>query len=211
MARPAELLTLALASVCLTACFSLFDLSPPESHYERALFETALESDPDLAHAHWSLGRRLMYEGAYREAIRHFRDAIASQPDLLEAHIAIGRCWLNLGHERKAARALERANALAPDSPRALELLGQTRLEQGDVDEAENLLLRATEIDGGSFLAWAKLGEIAYGRSDLETARLHWRSAVACEPTDPQWRSTQRELMPLLEDLEAYLELYPTR
>ena len=88
-----------LAAPLMAGCLSI---TLPEGHYQREVFVRAAEQNPDLAHAHWSLGRRAMYAGEYRPAIRHFEAAVEAQPDLLEAHIAIGRCWLNLGRLRRA-------------------------------------------------------------------------------------------------------------
>lgn len=55
-----------LLAVSLAGCFRL---SVPETHYQRRVFVNALRADPDLAHAHWMLGRRAMLDGEYREAI----------------------------------------------------------------------------------------------------------------------------------------------
>lgn len=202
---------LLLLTVPLTGCLSLFNVSLPENHWEREVFTEALAVSEANAHAEFSLGRRLLYEGEYRAAIRHFERAVAHRPDLIEARIAIGRCWLNLGKPGRAADSLTPALALAPDSARALELMGQARFELGDVARAEALFEQAIAADSDAFLAWAKRGEIAYQRGNLTLARDHWRRAVATRPTDPQWRNSQSELAKLLADLERYLEIHSER
>jgi tetratricopeptide (TPR) repeat protein len=198
------LLTLLCALLIGAGCLP----SLPEHHYQREVFENAIEQNPDLAHAHFALGRRVMYEGEYRDAITHFESALAAQPDLLEAQISIGRCWINLDRPSYAIEPLEQALRLTPDSPRALELLGQALLEEGRLGDAEEMLGRALEIDPDAFLALAKLGEILYVRGDLAGAAERWRRAVACDPVDPIWRGAQSDLAQLLEDLETHLRLY---
>ncbi|MBN1475466.1 hypothetical protein JXA47_01810, partial [Candidatus Sumerlaeota bacterium] len=67
------LLTLLTALLIGAGCLP----SLPEHYYQREVFKNALEQNPNLVHAHFSLGRRLMYEGEYREAIGQFESALA--------------------------------------------------------------------------------------------------------------------------------------
>lgn len=195
-----------LLAVSLAGCFRL---SVPETHYQRRVFVNALRADPDLAHAHWMLGRRAMLDGEYREAIGHFRRAVAAQPDFREAHVALGRCWLNLGKPDRALGPLEAALTLSPGSARALELHGQALMELGRLSEARQSFERALAADPAAFLPRAKLGEMAYAAGDFATAIEHWRLATGTDQTDPAWSAAQDDLLSLLRDVERYHALYP--
>lgn len=125
-----------------------------------AFLQRAIDLDPNLAAAHFSLGRLRLREERYSEARKHFQQAIAanSQDHLAHYYYAYSMQWEQVDETRfvthfseesvKAMRAsLEEARRLAPDFPDTYKQLAFINLVLNEnLEESVNLLKRALAI-----------------------------------------------------------------
>lgn len=68
---------------------------------------------PNNELARFSLGKALFDQGAFTEALDHFRIALQRKPDWMVVQILIGKCLLSLGDTPAAVAAFQRARTLA--------------------------------------------------------------------------------------------------
>ncbi len=121
-----------------------------------ALFEQALDLEPDYVDALIALGSALQLRGAF----------------------------LNLPHVLERSRALlERAVASAPTRAEGHVRLGQTLASMGDSTAAEAAIRRGLALEPESALAHSQLARVLwFGRADIDGAIAHFEQAVVLAP-----------------------------
>ena len=129
----------------------------------------ALELDPTLAEAHYTLAGGLHAAGRVGEAIEHWRRAVSSKPDYADAYFNLGAALYGRGDLDAAALALAEAMRLAPRMAAARSAAGVVREARGDLDGAAALYEQALALDPASIEA----------RRDLERVRARLALAAA--------------------------------
>lgn len=143
----------------------------------------ALEIDPDFGVAHAMRGWTAMESGAYAEATADFERAIALSPNDAKAHHWLGIALLAQARPRDASIALDRALALDPLNfiihirrALALDALGQ-------YDAAEEAATRAMTLAPKHPNPRWTLGLIATSQGNLAQAIVHYKEALALDPS----------------------------
>jgi protein O-GlcNAc transferase len=85
-------------------CHARRDLQGAHAAYARAL-----SISPNLASAHYGMGAVLMTQGAFAQAVEHFRFASFSNPGDLQARLKLAGCLLEIGQTEAALGFLRTA------------------------------------------------------------------------------------------------------
>ncbi len=112
-----------------------------------ALFERALQLQPDYESARYNLGLARHASGDLAAAEQIFRQLVARHPDAAPAHNSLGRVLENQDRFDEAYTCFQRALQLQPDFPDAHANLGALLHASGCFDEAEAGFDQALRID----------------------------------------------------------------
>jgi len=102
-----------------------------------ALWEDALNQEPDNAWIRLSLAVELLKDGQTAQALARFREALAQAPRYAEGHRVYGAALLELDREREGIAQLEEALRLDPDLRHARADLGLALARKGECRRAE--------------------------------------------------------------------------
>jgi WD40 repeat protein/tetratricopeptide (TPR) repeat protein len=149
----------------------------------------AIRLKPDLAEAHYNLGRALKAEGNLEEAIAEYRTAVRLQPDFAAAHSNLGNALRDQGKLAEAIIEYTKAIQLKPDDSAGYSNLGLALHDQGLLAEAVVEYKKAIGLkpdDAGTLnnLAWALVLYPNRPKAEYDEALRHARRAVELEPTD---------------------------
>jgi Flp pilus assembly protein TadD len=78
-----------------------------------AQFRKLVADHPDSPLGHFSLGKLLLEEGRYPEAVESLEQAVSLQPDYAAALVSLGDALTGAGRRDAARSVLERARARA--------------------------------------------------------------------------------------------------
>jgi len=134
-------------------------------------FEAALKADPDMAEAHFALGRVYFLQDKYEDAAARYREGLRLKPNNPEGLLSLGLANFECGSYKEALRAFHKAMLLDEDFGPAI--YGMARayraLAEGADDPEQSskytafaltYLLRTIEKQPDFFLAHQLLGEI---------------------------------------------------
>ena len=100
------------------------------------LWRDVIAKHPGSWMAYTNLGREMLREKRWAEAIPWFEAALRVDPGLARPHLGLGTAYLELGRREEAEAALRRALAADPDLRPARERLARLRERAGDLDGA---------------------------------------------------------------------------
>jgi tetratricopeptide (TPR) repeat protein len=100
------------------------------------LWRDVIAKHPGSWMAYTNLGREMMREERWAEAIPWFEGALRIDPGLARPHLGIGSAYLELGRREEAEAELRLALAADPDLRPARERLARLRERAGDLDGA---------------------------------------------------------------------------
>jgi len=129
------------------------------------------------------LGRGLIRNQQYQEAIQALTQAQRLDPLHAEISLEMGLCWMKLGNLGTAAECLNDAIQHHPDRSDAHYLRGLVAYRQKELDRAENELQRVLEIDDTRADACYLLGRICLeAHRSPQRAEDRWRAALKADP-----------------------------
>jgi superkiller protein 3 len=91
-----------------------------------------VQVDPQTPDAHFNLGRILLQQRHFTDAIAEYQRVVALQPRDAGAHLALGNALAAAASERQAVDEIEKALELAPDSVSALNNLARLLVSSSD-------------------------------------------------------------------------------
>ena len=162
----------------------------------RGAYEALVRDFPELAVAHYDLGRLLWMRGDAAAAVRHYQRAVELEPEFGRAHYALALAYRDAGAGGLAETHLNAYRRLGPRRPvpadrlldhiRSLKRTGRDLLAEGArLGAAGHLLesiavhLKAVEADPSDAHAHVNLISL-YGRTgQFDKAARHYRAAVA--------------------------------
>jgi len=148
----------------------------------------AIRLEPDLAPAHFFLGKVEMSRGLPQRAEKHFRRAIEVNPGYVEAHQELGSALLQQGRIEESAAALGKALALGPrgdDEGAVLNELARVEMQRGLLEEAGRRLEAAEQIEPFSPEIHANTGLLRGLRGDTAGAIASLVEALRYAPNHP--------------------------
>lgn len=149
-----------------------------------ALFESALEIDPQYSLAHRELGWLHRRGGEFLKAEYHIRRALELDPDDGWSNIYLGNLMWQVGDLEKAERAFQRAIEIWPDGAVGYWCLAHFRECQGQPTGAESLYKKAIDVDPADAQANWRLGNYLRNIGDNEGAKRYLTNALELVPTD---------------------------
>lgn len=170
-----------------------------EAAASRTEFEALVRDFPELAVAHYGLGRLAAGAGDLKAAAEHYGRAVSASPQFGAAHYALALAYRNLGLDDRAEPHLDAYRRLGPSRPvlsdrLMLEVMslrssatgliteGARLGTAGQLDRAIALLVKALEADPQAAQAHVNLISL-YGRVGRpDDAIAHYRAALAADP-----------------------------
>ncbi|HXC70142.1 MAG TPA: protein kinase, partial [Pyrinomonadaceae bacterium] len=143
----------------LADCYALLNWyvePPPVGAWERAKQYAlrAVDTDPDLAEAHASLGFvRLHYDRDWLQAERELRKAIELRPGNQVAHRWYAYSLSAMGRHDEAYAEIERARQITPQSAVIATAVANVLFLAGKFDEAVAQARKSLELDAGAVAA----------------------------------------------------------
>lgn len=125
-----------------------------------ANFETAIQIDPSLFWAHYSLGAVYKKQERYDEALTKFKTCLTLNPDYYPGHYYIGEIHLKQGNHSDALSSFQNAQSLNPKWVYPIYGIGLVYLDQGELNQALETFERAIQYDPKFAPAYIKLGQI---------------------------------------------------
>ncbi len=154
-----------------------------------ALFQRALEKDPQYALAKAGLGEAYWYKHSSTkephwvdEALRACQEAIRSNAELAPAHVTLGIVYRGLGRYEEATGELQQALQLDPLNSDAYRELASVYMALGKTGEAEATYRRAIELRPGYWAGYSDLGLLYFRRGRYQEAEAMFREVTRLTP-----------------------------
>ncbi len=156
---------------------------------------------------HKDLGRMLLNQGQYKDAIAHLHKALDMTAGYPEPYSLLSRAYRKMGQDAYAEAAMERFRTLeASEKNREVASQAETHygmgvgfLEQGKGLEARGALLKAIAEDPGMDPAYFLLAQISLMASRQEEAVEWARKAIAVNPVRPRYHQLLGENLPVAQ------------
>jgi tetratricopeptide (TPR) repeat protein len=133
------------AGVCLLLGLSCGDEG--DALRARELLEMAAGKGSASFAARYGLGRLLVAEGRWTEALSEFKRALAARP-CPEAHYVVASVYYKLGRDRLAARHLRKALSMDEEYAAAYYTLGLVQVRLGEASQARESFEAARVVSG---------------------------------------------------------------
>ena len=143
--------------------------------------QEALRIDPNLASAHWHLGRALAPR-ARTDAIQHLRRAVELAPDNMAARYDLAVALLEAGHDDEALRHFKVALPSMPDAALAYNGVGVALASHGRFADAVEQLREAVRLKPTYVEAYNNLGTALASQGKREEAVAQFERALTLRP-----------------------------
>jgi len=172
----------AAAAVVLVALAALVWNQARVYESEETLWRDTIAKNPNSWMAQTNLGRYLLREERYEEAVDAYGRVFAILPGAYRAHTGRGGALLSLGREREAEEDFKRALDLRPDHYSAHKALARLNWQRGDraaaIDHYETMIEIAPGNPTGHFL----MGRALQAQGRPLRALEHHRAALEIDP-----------------------------
>ena len=164
--------------------YALTDSKPSENAEEKAIgyYETALQLDPSLFWAHYSLGAIYQKQQKYDQALTKFQTCLTLNPKYYPAHYYIGEIQLKQGRHTQALQSFESAQALNPKWEYPVYGRGLIYLDQGNLNMARETFERAIQNNRKFAPAYIKLGQVLAKEKFFDDALQEYQNAAEYQP-----------------------------
>jgi Flp pilus assembly protein TadD len=149
---------------------------------EEAIFEHAIETNPNNPFVLNGVGQTLLKKGNSSEALGYFSRAAELQPNNNGWHINRGIALYRLGQLDAAKDALRTAISLDAGVALAHTVLGDIYRDLGTIPSARQSYERSAELDSSSATVWRNLGAARALSGDRDGAIAAWFRSLELEP-----------------------------
>jgi len=146
-------------------------------------FRRALEADPDLAVAHFEVGKVWTRVGNHDKAEEYFQNAVRADADHAAAQFNLGVARLQLGKASEAIAPLQASLRLRGDDAQTLLTLAVAARDAGDFELALTTCDRAAALDEASPVPYVVKAETYVAADALDAARASYREALQRAPS----------------------------
>ncbi|HEY9719244.1 MAG TPA: tetratricopeptide repeat protein, partial [Trichormus sp.] len=146
-------------------------------------FHRAVQLDPDLTKAWWSIGTTNENEAAHPDLARlAFLRASQTHPKDLDGMVLIGQAYERLNDTKGAEAALRRAAAAFPNESRPLTDLASELASKGDHAGAEKLYAQAIAMNSKSIDGLSYTAATQFSKGNLKAAEATAKRIVNIDP-----------------------------
>ena len=147
-----------------------------QDDWEAALREylEAVQTDPQLAEAHYNLGVAFAARGQLDRAISAFKEALEHNPKLYEAHFSLGRCYQRLDDAGRAYIHYDQACNARPQAAEPRYYMGLMHQDHGAHELAQRCFTEALRVEP-TFISPEVQDGVLVTRSEEEVAQWYYR------------------------------------
>lgn len=147
-----------------------------QEDWESALREylEAVQTDPQLAEAHYNLGVAFAARGQLDRAIAAFKEALDHNQKLYEAHFSLGRCYQRLDDAGRAYIHYDQACNARPQAAEPRYYMGLMHQSHGAHELAQRCFTDALRVEP-TFVTPEVQDEVLVSRSEKEVAQWYYR------------------------------------
>ncbi len=169
-------------------CITAGDLLLADNQWEAAiaLYQTAINLQPDSASAHFKLGEALLEQQQGEAAITAYRQAIQLNPETFIFHVGLGKALAQQQQWDGAVTAYETAIQLNPNFSWAYHHLGSILQQQQRYDEAIAAYRKELRLNPQFYWSYLHLGDLLLKTHQTEAAIAIYEQAVALNPHQPE-------------------------
>ncbi|MCP3983751.1 MAG: tetratricopeptide repeat protein [bacterium] len=146
------------------------------------LWRDTLAKHPSSWMAHANLGRYLLTEQRYLEALDAYRGALEIRPETYRAHLGMARAQMELGKEASVLVHLRAALEIEPDAYQGRQMLAQLYARRGDAKQALAECREMIRIRPRHAHPHYLLGGVLLQLGRHEEARTHFLRALELDP-----------------------------
>lgn len=147
-----------------------------QEDWEAALREylESVQTDPQLAEAHYNLGVAFAARGQIDRAIAAFKEALEHNPKLYEAHFSLGRCYQRLDDAGRAYIHYDQACNARPQAAEPRYYMGLMHQDHGAHELAQRCFTEALRVEP-TFVSPEMQDEVLVIRSEEEVSQWYYR------------------------------------
>jgi tetratricopeptide (TPR) repeat protein len=152
-----------------------------QEQWENALREylEAVQTDQQLAEAHYNLGVAFAARGQIERAIGAFRETLEHNPNLYEAHFALGRCYQKLDDAGRAYIHYNMACSVRPQAAEPRYYMGLMHQSHGAHELAQRCFAEALRVEPTFISPEAQHDEPLITRNEEEVTQWYYRLSQA--------------------------------
>lgn len=168
--------------------YALTDIkeNPDAENYAISHYETALQLDPSMFWAHFSLGAIYQRQEKYEQALTKFKTSLTLNPNYYPAHYYIGEIHLKQDNYTEAFQSFEAAQALNPKWEYPVYGIGLVYFDQGSLNQARETFERAIQNNRKFAPAYIKLGQVLAKEGFFDEALKEYQKAAEIRPYTAQ-------------------------
>ena len=147
-----------------------------QDEWDAALREylESVQTDPQLAEAHYNLGVAFAARAQFDKAIAGFKESLELNPSLYEAHFSLGRCYQKLEDAGRAYIHYRSACDARPQAAEPLYYMGLMHQNHGAHELAQRCFADALRVEP-TFVSPAVEDEVLVNRSENEVTQWYYR------------------------------------
>jgi tetratricopeptide (TPR) repeat protein len=134
----------------------------------------AVQTDPQLAEAHYNLGVAFAAQARLDRAIAAFKEALEHNQKLYEAHFSLGRCYQRLDDAGRAYIHYDQACNARPQAAEPRYYMGLMHQSHGAHELAQRCFTEALRVEP-TFVTPEVQDEVLVNRSEEEVAQWYYR------------------------------------
>ncbi|UCE42263.1 MAG: tetratricopeptide repeat protein [Candidatus Aminicenantes bacterium] len=159
-----------------------------QGKYEEAtaLFQKAIEKDPDNVDAHYNLALSLLRSGKQEEAIALLEKVKEMKPDMVETYLALGECYFNKSENDKAVSYFEKALEIEPNNAEVYYNLGIIHYKNDRTDDAVKNFITSKSLDPKFAPTYYQLGLAYVKKGEINKAIQNLEMFLEKDPDSPQ-------------------------
>lgn len=134
----------------------------------------SVQTDPQLAEAHYNLGVAFAARGQLDRAVSAFKEALDHNPALYEAHFSLGRCYQRLDDAGRAYIHYQQACEARPQAAEPRYYMGLMHQSHGAHEMAQRCFTEALRVEP-TFISPEVQDEVLVHRSEAEVTQWYYR------------------------------------
>ncbi len=145
-------------------------------------YEDALELDPSMFWAHYSLGAIYQKQEKYDLALTKFQTSLTLNPKYYPAHYYIGEIHLKQGNHAEAIQSFDTAQALNPNWEYPVYGMGLVYFDQDNLNKARETFESAIQNNRKFGPAYVKLGQVLAKENFYDEALQEYEKSAEYQP-----------------------------